>query len=79
MRILEQGKSPVVYFGLVLWLSFFLHPFKACLFIFINKERVNMKHIIVILVSVLIALIHSANVNADQQIIMEIEGMTCKL
>ncbi len=38
-----------------------------------------MKHIMVILVSVLIALIHSANVNADQQIIMEIEGMTCKL
>ena len=38
-----------------------------------------MKHIIVILVSVWIALIHSANVNADQQIVMEIEGMTCKL
>ena len=31
------------------------------------------------MVSVLIALIHSTEVNADQQIIMEIEGMTCKL
>ena len=38
-----------------------------------------MKPIIVILVFVLIALIYSTNVNADQQIIMEIEGMTCKL
>jgi hypothetical protein len=38
-----------------------------------------MKHIIVILVIVLIALIFSPNVNADEQIIMEIEGMTCKL
>ena len=38
-----------------------------------------MKHIIVIAVSVLIALIPSANVSADQQIVMEIEGMTCKL
>ena len=38
-----------------------------------------MKYIIVIAVSVLIPLIHSANINADQQIIMEIEGMTCKL
>jgi hypothetical protein len=38
-----------------------------------------MKYIIIIVVSVLIGLIHSANVNADQQIIMEIEGMTCKL
>ena len=78
-RILEQGKSPAASFGLVLWLSFFLYRFKACCYIFINKERVNMKHIIVIAVSVLIALIYSANVSADQQIIMEIEGMTCKL
>ena len=38
-----------------------------------------MKHIIVVFVSVLITLIHSANVSADQQIVMEIEGMTCKL
>jgi hypothetical protein len=70
---------PVVYFGLVLWHSFFLRRFKACCFIFISREGVNMKHIIVMVVSVLIALIHSANVDADQQIIMEIEGMTCKL
>ncbi|MGV7223793.1 MAG: mercuric transporter MerT family protein [Nitrospinales bacterium] len=28
-RILERGKLPVVYFGLVLWSSLFLHRFKA--------------------------------------------------
>ena len=38
-----------------------------------------MKHIIVILISFLIALFVSPDANADQQIIMEIEGMTCKL
>ena len=38
-----------------------------------------MKHIIVILISFLIALFVSSNADADQQIIMEIEGMTCKL
>ena len=38
-----------------------------------------MKYLIVIAISVLIPLIHSTNVNADQQIIMEIEGMTCRL
>ena len=69
----------MVSFGWVLWLSFFLRRFKACYFSFINKERVIMKSIIVIVVSVLIALIHTVNVNADEQIIMEIEGMTCKL
>jgi len=78
-RILEQGKSPAVSFGLVLWLSFFLHRFKAYSFIFINKERENMKYVLVILVAVLISLVPSVNVNADQQIVMEIEGMTCKL
>jgi hypothetical protein len=69
----------VVYFGLVLWPSLFLHRFKACCFIFINKERENMKYVLVIMVAVLIFLIPSANVNADQQIVMEIEGMACKL
>ena len=38
-----------------------------------------MKYVLVILVAVLISLIPSVNVNADQQIVMEIEGMTCKL
>ena len=38
-----------------------------------------MKYVLVIMVAVLIFLISSANVSADQQIVMEIEGMTCKL
>jgi hypothetical protein len=38
-----------------------------------------MKHIIVIVISFLIALFVSSNADAEQQIIMEIEGMTCKL
>ena len=38
-----------------------------------------MKHIILIFASFLIALFVSSNADADQQIIMEIEGMTCKL
>jgi len=38
-----------------------------------------MKHITLIFSSFVIALFVAANVNADQQIIMEIEGMTCKL
>ena len=38
-----------------------------------------MKQMIVIFMSVFFTLIFSANVNAEQQIIMEIEGMTCKL
>jgi hypothetical protein len=38
-----------------------------------------MKYMILIFASFLIALFVSSNVNADQQIIMEIEGMTCKL
>jgi hypothetical protein len=38
-----------------------------------------MKHIILIFASFLIALFVFSNVNADQQIILEIEGMTCKL
>ena len=38
-----------------------------------------MKDVLVLLVAVLISVIPSVNVNADQQIIMEIEGMTCKL
>jgi hypothetical protein len=38
-----------------------------------------MKYVLVILVAVLISLIPFVNVNADQQIVMEIEGMTCKL
>jgi len=38
-----------------------------------------MKYMIVILVSFFITLIFYSNVNADQLIIMEIEGMTCEL
>ena len=38
-----------------------------------------MKYVLVILVAVLISVIPFVNVNADQQIVMEIEGMTCKL
>jgi hypothetical protein len=38
-----------------------------------------MKYIILIFASFLIALLVSSNADADQQIIMEIEGMTCKL
>ena len=38
-----------------------------------------MKRKMVIFLSVFFALISAAEANADQQIIMEIEGMTCKL
>ncbi|CAB1060117.1 hypothetical protein D1BOALGB6SA_4882 [Olavius sp. associated proteobacterium Delta 1] len=38
-----------------------------------------MKYIILIFASFLIALFVYPVANADQQIIMEIEGMTCKL
>ena len=38
-----------------------------------------MKYVLVTMVAVFILLISSASVSADQQIIMQIEGMTCKL
>jgi copper chaperone CopZ len=38
-----------------------------------------MKHMIVIFISFFITSIFCSNVNADQYVIMEIEGMTCKL
>jgi hypothetical protein len=38
-----------------------------------------MKHIILIFASFLIALFVFSDVNADQQVTMEIKGMTCKL
>jgi hypothetical protein len=38
-----------------------------------------MKYVLVTMVAVFIFLISSASVSADQQIIMQIEGMTCKL
>jgi hypothetical protein len=37
-----------------------------------------MKHIIILLL-VFLSLILSANVHAEQQVTIEIEGMTCKL
>jgi len=39
----------------------------------------TMKHIMIIIVSVFLVMIFSAGANAEQQIIMKIEGMTCRL